>query len=736
MNVHWEPIFAVPVLILLVLIVAGLTGWSLWRGIQDRGHILWLGGFRGAALLVLALLMLQPHAREEEITVIPPKLAVVVDQTESMADPVDESQPRRADLARQILNSPALAKARKSFEVQVFGYDGKLAEIAPSTKPEALTFAGGVSNILGAVGEVQTRFRGQPLAGILLLSDGLDTTGLGKSAPVPGGAPVMTFELEKEWKEKEKSRKVSMGSIDYPARVVVGWDSEVKAQVIGQGMAGRTINVEFWRDGKKQGESAVAFNEDEQTRPVAFPIAPEAPGMVQYELRIANPEADNDAKKSPFVVEAIAPGKRILYVQNALTFDLKFLRKAIVSDRNLQLQTFVRWGDGKLVSMGERGLPAAGKLDLSATGLARYSVVMLGDLGSDTLTPENYGTLKEFVNRGGALILMGGANGLANPALAKTALAEIAPVKLPAEYREGDFPVAITETGLRHPVFGPLFANIKDFPSLLTANVSTLANPTAEVLIETTANGVKAPVIAVSRFGQGRVVAVMTDTVWRWRLAAKWAQADKSPYDTFWTQLMDWLIPKEQDRTNGNKVEIFTERPTYLLSERPEVRAIVRMSDPGAKPPATVALTVKTPDDKTFEFTMKPAMLPSPSGPPVAGYRVELEPNVPGIFAAKAQVQAGTEKLEGETRFVVQKPVTERTGKPIDREMLQRIAAQTKGQYYVLADLDKWPEAIRFPEQQFVRETQRTLWNEPWVLLVLLGLLAGDWVLRKKWNLP
>ena len=735
-DMMWSPVLAVPLLVLVALAILAGTGMSLWRGIHDRAHAVWLGLFRLAALAVLALILLQPQMKRDVVTRIPPQLAVVVDSSESMTDPVDETQPRRTEVAKQILSSPVFAKARQDFDVRVFSFDAKLSELASSAGPEAFAFKGGGSNVVGAISQVQDRFRGQPLAGIVLITDGIDTTGAGKSAPVAAGVPVLTFELEKPWTPKEKIKRVSMGAVDYPARVVVGWDSEVRAQLVGSGMSGSTVTVEFWRDGKKQSEAAVAFNEDEQTRPVGFPIAPTEPGINQYELRVKDAAADQDAKSYAFVIEALAPGKRILYIQNSLGFDFKFLRKAIVSDRNLQLQAFVRWGDGRLVSMGERGVPAAGKLDLTTAGLARYSVVILGDLPVDALTQDNYRELKEFVNRGGAVILLGGGNALASPAIAATALGELSPVKLPAEYREGQFAVSITDAGLRHPVFGPLFANVKDFPSLLTTNVTAVSSPTAEVLIETAIDGAKHPVIAASRFGQGRVVAVLTDTVWRWRLAAKSWSSEKSPYDTFWTQMMDWLIPKEQDKKTGNKLELFTERPTYMLGERPEVRAVLRLTDATVKPPATLPLTIKTPDEKTFEYTMKQAMLPTTGGEQVPGYRVEVEPNVPGVFSTKSSFGTGEGKVEGEARFVVQRPVTELTQKPIDREMLQRIADQTGGKLFAMGAHDQWLDAIHFKEQQFSRVQLSDIWNHPALLVVLLVMLSGDWVLRKKWNLP
>ncbi len=730
-----SPILSWPIMVLLMLAVAGGIAWSLWHGLHSQERALALGGFRLCALAILALIFVQPQRRYDEVTILKPQLAVMVDQSESMGDPADEAQPRRAERAREFLAGPALAKAREAFDVRLFSFDAKLNE--QSAGATDFKFQGAGSNVVSAVNQMQDRFRGQPLAAVLLLSDGLDTSGAARAATLAPGAPVFAFELEKPFQAKIRAGRISLGNVDYPARVVVGWDSEIHASIVGSGMVGKTVGVELWRNGKKQTESTVSFNEEDQTRTVTYPVAPTEPGMIQYELRVTEAAADADAKNHPFVIEALAPGKRILYLQKSLDFDFKFLRKAIVSDRNLQLNAFVRWGDGRLVSMGERGVPAAAKLDLSAAGLSKYSVVILGDLPPEMLTAENYQSLKEFVNRGGGLVLLGGPKQLASMETAKTALGEVAPVKLPAEYREGNVAVQITDAGLRHPVFGPLFTNIKDFPPLLTANLSAgAANPTTETLVEGKLADRKFPLVAANRFGQGRVVAIMTGTLWSWRLAAKSWGADRSPYDTFWTQLMDWLIPKEQDRQDTNKVELFTERANYLMGERPEIRALVRLVDDKAKPPATVPLSVKTPDGKTFEYTMKAAMLPGPGGRQLPGYRAEVEPNVAGVFAAHSSIDLAGVKIEGETRFVVSKPATEITGKPIDRELLHRIADQTGGHYFAFDERDQWAGNIHYKEQQFSRMQIADLWNNPIVLVLFVAALCGDWILRKRWNLP
>ena len=140
---------------------------------------------------------------------------------------------------------------------------------------------------------------------------------------------------------------------------------------------------------------------------------------------------------------------------------------------------------------------------------------------------------------------------------------------------------------------------------------------------------------------------------------------------------MDWLIPKEQNKTGVSRIELYTERTNYLLGERPELRAIVRLTDFSVLPPSTLPVEVKTPDGKTFKYALKAAKLPGPSGKEIDGYRAEVEPNVPGVFSVTSTLTLGPSKLEGDTRFVVTKPLTEITGKPIDRAFLKHIAEST-----------------------------------------------------------
>jgi len=241
--------------------------------------------------------------------------------------------------------------------------------------------------------------------------------------------------------------------------------------------------------------------------------------------------------------------------------------------------------------------------------------------------------------------------------------------------------------------------------------------------------------VATMRYGQGRVIMILSDTLWRWRLAAKSWSANRSPYDTFWAQLMDWLIPKEQQKQDSNRLELFSERTNYVMGQHPELRAIVRTVDPKTPQPATLPLQIRTPDDKVFEYTLRPGSFTGRDGKKVSGYRVTVEPNVAGVFRAKATAQLNGLSVEGETRFVVTEQATEITGKPINRSLLRKIAQASGGAYYSIDQWDNWRRDLHVKEQHTSKTELVDRWNHPILLAILLLTLAAEWATRKYWNL-
>jgi hypothetical protein len=66
--------------------------------------------------------------------------------------------------------------------------------------------------------------------------------------------------------------------------------------------------------------------------------------------------------------------------------------------------------------------------------------------------------------------------------------------------------------------------------------------------------------------------------------------------------------------------------------------------------------------------------------------------------------------------------------------MLEKLAAETGGRYWRPEELGKLPSEISYSEAGISVRDTKELWDMPAVFLLLLGLMAGDWLLRRKWG--
>jgi uncharacterized membrane protein len=220
----------------------------------------------------------------------------------------------------------------------------------------------------------------------------------------------------------------------------------------------------------------------------------------------------------------------------------------------------VRWLRGALEAGGHtlEHLPAhlAGAgFPATAEELARHDVVILSDIGSNTLllhpdtaerslaTPNRLRAIEGYVRDGGGLLMIGGYmsfEGIEGKArYGGSPVEEALPVTMLAgrddrrEVPEGFAPRA-TAAGAEHRVLRGL---PEQFPQMLFYN-EVRAKPGAEVLL---ADG-DAPVLAVGAHGAGRAAAFTPDAAPH---GAPPEFLDWEHFDRFWCQLVEWLAGEE-----------------------------------------------------------------------------------------------------------------------------------------------------------------------------------------------
>jgi hypothetical protein len=65
-------------------------------------------------------------------------------------------------------------------------------------------------------------------------------------------------------------------------------------------------------------------------------------------------------------------------------------------------------------------------------------------------------------------------------------------------------------------------------------------------------------------------------------------------------------------------------------------------------------------------------------------------------------------------------------------ELLKRIAAETGGKYFPLADAGNLLEEIQYLEGSNSERVTKDLWDMPINFLLIVGLASAEWFLRKK----
>ena len=117
-------------------------------------------------------------------------------------------------------------------------------------------------------------------------------------------------------------------------------------------------------------------------------------------------------------------------------------------------------------------------------------------------------------------------------------------------------------------------------------------------------------------------------------------------------------------------------------------------------------------------------------------YRASFIAGEEGVFSllvdvASAAADASIDSSEKRAAFVVTPSLREFTNAELDRGLLARVAAASGGSYFNLADTQNLAAAIEFTPNAYSREVQIDLWDQPWLLALLILLLCADWIARR-----
>jgi len=709
-----------PWLWLLAVVAGGALLAVIYRDIYlrtERRLTWWLLGLRGVGLVALVLALAKPTWVRRSETVEPGRLAVVVDNSVSMTLPAAGGQARYA-LARE-----AVAQLQRGLGdrvvVDLFDINGEpLPRGLPAEPQVARTDLG------RAIGQTLAKLRSQPLAAVVLVSDGMDNTGrqgtlLAEDAPVP--IHGLGF---RDW-ETESPYDLAVSRVQAPARVIVNNTVKVTVPVQKTGGPATTATVTVKRGSEVFASQTVTLPAGATEQVVSVNITPTEGGSFVFTATVIGEASEkvlaNNTRTFPLTVDAEAI--RVFYVEGFLRYEYKFVKNRFEDDPDVSLVSVVRRANP------ERDPSASGGELITAERLRNFEVVILGDMEGDYLSRAEYQALAEWVNEGHALLVLGGYRSFGPTGFRGTPLADVLPVVLadaePYQTEEA-FVLELTEAGERHPIFELAGDRVRDAeqwrsaPALAGASLIKRIKPGAEVLA-VNPSFQSAPVVVVHRYGAGRVLVLAVDTTWRWsRMTRVVGQAD-TLFARFWSQTIRWLAGRDPERKRL-PVTVSTDQPDYAVGQPVTIR-VERAPDTKGELTVTVAPVDGPP---------VPVRMQANSATPDV-FTGTVYPSGGGRYAVSASLSEAGKLVANETaEFLVQGADWELADTRTNRGVLQSVAAATGGVYYDVESAAELAGKIEGKERRTVQVQRTEYWNSPWLFLVFLGAVSAEWVLRRR----
>jgi uncharacterized membrane protein len=673
-----------------------------------------------------------------------------------------------------------------NFEVRNYTVDVRLQ----SSKSFAeLSFDGPASNLGSALRTLAERYRGRPLAGILMFTDG-NATDL-KSAPVIDGLPpvypVVVGRADAIRDIAIQQVRVSQSAFeDSPVSiqadvVASGYRNE---SVVGQllGADGKAVSDQTSR---QQGSEPMAFR---------FQLKPEHHGLSFYRLRFrakdemgstsaATKEATLANNNAMVVVDRGRGPYRILYVAGRPNWEFKFLNRAVQEDDQLELVGLMRVArrEPKFNFLGRAGetsnplyrgfgnqspeevqrydqpvlvrLNTRDELELrtgfprAADDLYGYSAVILDDLEAEFFAPDQANLLQKFVSeRGGGLLMLGGMECFQQGKYQRTPIGDMLPVYLDATDEtaaRGEVRLNLTREGWLQS-----WARLRDNEAEEKTRIEAMTafrvmnrvsgvKPGASVIATASdANGKAWPALVVQRFGKGRTAALTIGDVWLWGFHDAAAHRDM---DKAWRQLARWLVTDVPQR-----VEL-------TAQSQPENAGAIHLQvvarDEKFQPMDNAAVSVEIqqvlaggsgPTNQAIAASAALRLRAEPSDTTPGVYDVTYVPRASGAYKATAYVtnSIGAEIGRAEAGWGSDLAAEEFRSLTPNVALLEDIARRTGGKVVPAENLEQFARNLPYQHSPVMEPWTMPAWHTPAMFGFALLCFVSEWGLRRWKGLP
>ncbi len=649
-------------------------------------------------------------------------VAILIDTSKSMSLNSGESPLTRLDAVKKFFkdNQELFENIKNNHNLAFYSFDRDTRKISEG-EINALRPSRDGTDIREAIDMALQK--SESLSAVLLFSDGVDTEGL-EPALSDFKFPVSIFTFSPG---SGTEMDIGLKNLSSSGFALNREKYEVSFEITMKGWKEIDVPVTL------KGESSVIKTErvnlkDGETKRIRMEFTPLKVGkqLFTIETPVFTGDEYPQNNRISFILNVLRDRLRVLLLSGKPHWDLRFLRQILKTSPWVDLVNFnILRTPFDLVNIPEIELslipfPAD---EIFREGLDSFDVFIMQNFDPSQFVPPSYlRNVSEFVKKGGGLAVVGGTLLSKANFYLSTEMAETIPVNEGERDASGKYQIVPSSDTLNHPV-NRFFLKYKQLPSIDFINGVRGIKSWATVLAETEGTGI--PVLVAGNFGKGKVLAVLTNSFWRFAFSPEQKTATIDAYVDFWLKALRWLSG-EPDESN-----ILIESPKDSFDSGEKVKLNVRLLNKKYLPLKDNPVSIKVLNIENGEIAYR-RELKSKSDEEV----IELSIDKEGQYNVIMEVYEGGKVIDiAESKLIVKSRRGEMESPFTKDELLEELAEKTGGEFFKLTERVKNIDIKSKNRTLSGIEKKRPLWNSPYIYLTTIILLSLEWYLRRRWGL-
>lgn len=700
-------------------------------------------------LLLLLFLLTLPQIKEISRFRVKPSLYVSLDDSASMAYPVQPGKSagksRWQETLDQLQNNRIIQTLeRKGFTIRY----ATLSSVTQNRQsawvsnfPASVTPSSPMTDLSSVIDSFSEAVSSNEPAHLLLFTDGQWNKG---SNPISAAAQLSSVTREVPHAvytfgigTTVSLLDIMLDSVQLPQKIRVGDPVQLRAKALIQGSP-PTQPARIRVRGVDQDETQIVFLEQdiqfsstESEKEVVFDLPALPTGTYLFETEVV-PLPDefitenNKISRSLQVREEI---DRILLLTSTPDWELKYLKRVFEDQETFHIDSYLLDGN-RLHRLGDREWlrnltgepmerPGFERLEFSSVeelnrSLALYPVIFLHNIRWQADQIQFAEAIRDFVSNGGGIVTIPGSN---NKSALPESLRKVLPSPLTSLFDPVQNPVVPqVDASIENNVFLSLLEDPtkSDLPPLTNFYIMNPSISSGKPLM----TGVSAmrhsiELVMLYRYGLGRIVIMGSNVFWKWKFLL-----ERDVLTPFWMTVLYQSNPNIQ--MNANEIVL----NGYLFHVLDAVEISYQLANLTQNATMTgVSLQVNGPvRDETLWL--------SPAGQNPNLFKAQYTPADPGVYRIFSSIGDASAEFRVEPSLIELKDLRQNIND------LRVIAQMTNGEY---ANLPAWRElAERIPVTSDVRveERSRFLGETWWMATLLIFFLCFEWYLRWRRGLP